>query len=221
MENVRSSKELGDCVYYDINGSLTARKDWLRKLNITEENSSMSYDHQWCRDMYELYMSTVYLTEPGWCVDYNVNGTRTVREEFIRELNIDLNNSSMLYDNQWCVDMWALYRSIYMTCFRLDHLDTTDVAQIIINFYMHLPVGIIGCIGNTLSIIVLYRDRKNYNTTNFLLLTLAIVDQALLVTWGVNMVGNALSTANCIPENHYLVSVFLLLFSVLLVGATR
>ena len=94
--------------------------DWLHKLNITLDNSSMSYDEQWCRDMYQLY-----LTEPGECV-YNVNGTRTAREEFIRELNIDLHidlhDSSMSYDNQWCEDMRALYQSIYLTCFAIRSL---------------------------------------------------------------------------------------------------
>ena len=123
--------------------------------------------------MYGLYWSTVYLREPGRCVHYNVNGTRTAREEFIRELNINLHNSPMSYDNQWCEDMRALHRSIYLTCLRLDHLHLLIVVPIIIKFHMILPVGIIGCIGNMLSIIVLYRDRKNYNTTNFLLLTLA------------------------------------------------
>ena len=169
----------------------------------------MSYDRQ-CWDMHELYMSTVYLTEPGWCVDYNVNGTRTTRVEFIRELNIDLHNSSMSYDNKWCEDMRALYRSIYYACLRLDHLDSFEIIRIIAHFYMFLPVGIIGYIGNTLSVIVLYRDRKNYNTTNFLLLTLAIVDQALLVTWGGVSALGALAEANCVPQDHYLVRVLLL-----------
>ena len=73
---------------------------------------------------------------------------------------------------------------------------------------MFIPVGIIGCIGNMLSIIVLYRDRKNYNTTNFLLLTLAIVDQALLVTWSGLSIPGAILQANYIPMGHYLVREF-------------
>ena len=50
LKNLRSSNELGYCVYYDINGSLTAREawrgggDWIRKLNVTLDSSSMSYD---------------------------------------------------------------------------------------------------------------------------------------------------------------------------------
>ena len=105
--------------------------------------------------------------------------------------------------------MYALYRSIYYACLRLDHLDSSEVIRIIVHLYMLLPVGVIGCIGNMLSIIVLYRDRKNYNTTNFLLLTLAIVDQALLVTWGgVSLLG-ALVEANCTRNSYYLVRIYL------------
>ena len=122
-----SSKELGYCVYYDINSSVTADNKWLRKLSITSGNSLMSYDHQWCWDMCELYMSTVNLTEPEECVYYNVNGTRTTRDESIRELNMDFNNSSMSYDNQWCKDVWVLYRSIYYACLRLDNLRSLNV----------------------------------------------------------------------------------------------
>ena len=133
---VRSSKRLGFCVYYDINGSLTAGWDWLHKLNTTLDDGSMSYDDEWCWDMRELYMSTVYLTEPGECIYYNVNGTRTASVYIGFYSPIYEFDSSMSYDNKWCRDMRALYLSIYYACLRLDQLDTLDVIQIIIHFYM-------------------------------------------------------------------------------------
>ena len=76
----------------------------------------MTYDRQWCTDMYELYRSTAYLTEPGWCVYYNINETRTTRYKTIRELNIELADSSVSYDIQCCKDIDDLYRSIFYTC---------------------------------------------------------------------------------------------------------
>jgi len=116
----------------------------------------------------------------GWCINCTDNGSRTTT--LSKYLHFDLHNVSIMYDDQWCADIYMLYWSIFYSCFKLDHLTSLTVFQILTGVYLILPLCIVGCLGNLLSIAVLYRDRKSYNTTNFLLQTLALVDILFLAT---------------------------------------